>query len=202
MLHATLSRLTYANVMATIAVFIALGGGAYALSVPRNSVGAKQISRNAVGAAEITKGAVRSSEVKNSSLLAADFKPGELLQGPAGPPGRDGVNGVNGAANVTYRTAESEPLNQGQYGRITVGCQAGERLIGGGAGFPYAIGNSPTYTEFTTLGTSAPGILINPQFHIARAIEEGETPNVWAAAGYQGEANSRTLQVYAVCATP
>ena len=33
-------RVTYANVMATIAVFVALGGASYAaIAVPRNSVG-------------------------------------------------------------------------------------------------------------------------------------------------------------------
>jgi hypothetical protein len=32
MLKAVRSRLTYANTMATVAVFLALGGGAYALS--------------------------------------------------------------------------------------------------------------------------------------------------------------------------
>ena len=39
------SRLTYANAMSTIAVFVALGGGAYAVSVPRNSVGPEQLKR-------------------------------------------------------------------------------------------------------------------------------------------------------------
>jgi hypothetical protein len=33
---------SYANVMATIAVFLALGGTGYALSLPRNSVGTAQ----------------------------------------------------------------------------------------------------------------------------------------------------------------
>ena len=38
------SRLSYANVMATVAVFISLGGGAYAMSrLPKNSVGTKQL---------------------------------------------------------------------------------------------------------------------------------------------------------------
>jgi hypothetical protein len=41
-------KLTYANVMATIAVFIALGGGAYAVSLDRNSVGSKQLKPGAV----------------------------------------------------------------------------------------------------------------------------------------------------------
>jgi hypothetical protein len=42
-------KLTYANVMATIAVFIALGGASYAATkLPKNSVGSKQIKANAV----------------------------------------------------------------------------------------------------------------------------------------------------------
>jgi hypothetical protein len=67
------SRLTYANAMSTIAVFVALGGGAYAVTVPRNSVGTKQLKANAVTAAK----------VKNRSLLASDFKVGQLSLGSA-----------------------------------------------------------------------------------------------------------------------
>ena len=44
--------LSYSNVMATAAVFIALGGGAYAVSLKRNSVGSKQIKANAVKGSE------------------------------------------------------------------------------------------------------------------------------------------------------
>jgi hypothetical protein len=81
------SGLTYANVMATIAVFVALGGGAYAATaLPRNSVGPAQIKRNAVS----------SSKVKNHSLLAGDFKAGQLPAGPRGLPGVQGVQGVQG----------------------------------------------------------------------------------------------------------
>jgi len=41
--------------MATVAVFIALGGGAYAaVTLPKNSIGAKQIKKNAVGSVERT----------------------------------------------------------------------------------------------------------------------------------------------------
>ncbi|MGH2978168.1 MAG: hypothetical protein ACRDLQ_00850 [Solirubrobacterales bacterium] len=83
------SRLTYANAMSTIAVFVALGGGAYAVTVPRNSVGPKQLKKNAVTAAK----------VKNRSLLASDFKRGQLSLGTAAraddldpPPAPSGTN--------------------------------------------------------------------------------------------------------------
>ncbi len=49
--------------MATIAVFLGLGGGAYAaLKLPQNSVGTNQIRKNAV----------RSGEVKNNALSGKD----------------------------------------------------------------------------------------------------------------------------------
>src|SRR3954447_8208291 len=48
-------RLTYANIMATIAVFIALGGSSYAaLKLPRNSVGSTQIRSGAVQSRHLT----------------------------------------------------------------------------------------------------------------------------------------------------
>jgi hypothetical protein len=39
--------------MATIAVFLAMGGGAYAISLPKNSVGSRELKKNSVGAAEV-----------------------------------------------------------------------------------------------------------------------------------------------------
>ena len=64
-----LPRLTYANVMATIAVFIALGGASYAATqLPKNSVGSKQLKRNAVTTAKIKNGAVTGAKIKAGSL--------------------------------------------------------------------------------------------------------------------------------------
>jgi hypothetical protein len=57
-------KLTYANVMATVAVFIALGGAGYAaVKLPKNSVGAKQIKANAVTGAKIKNGAVTAAKI-------------------------------------------------------------------------------------------------------------------------------------------
>jgi hypothetical protein len=91
------SRMTYANVMATIAVFIALGGTGYALSkLPKDSVKAKQIATDAVGAEEIQAGAVGTAEVAEGSLLSSDFGANQLPTGPAGPQGPAGANGQDG----------------------------------------------------------------------------------------------------------
>jgi hypothetical protein len=63
-------RLTYANVMSSIAVFLVLGGGAAfaATHLAKNSVGSAQLKRNAVTGAKIQKGAVTGSKIKLATL--------------------------------------------------------------------------------------------------------------------------------------
>jgi hypothetical protein len=62
-------RLSFANVMSVIAVFIALGGASYAaVKLPKNSVGAKQIKKNAVTTAKIKDGAVTGPKLNLSTL--------------------------------------------------------------------------------------------------------------------------------------
>ena len=90
-------RLTYANVMSSIAVFMVLGGAAFAATqLPKNSVGSKQLKKNAVTAAKIKKDAVTGAKVKNGSLAASDFAAGQLPAGPRGPEGPKGAKGEKG----------------------------------------------------------------------------------------------------------
>jgi len=63
------NKLSYANVMATIAVFIALGGASYAaIKVPKNSVGTRQIKNEAITAAKIRNDAVTGSKIAVAGL--------------------------------------------------------------------------------------------------------------------------------------
>jgi hypothetical protein len=72
-------RLSYANVMATLAVFIALGGGAYAaLSLPAGSVKSKAIAKNAVRAKQIAKRAVRKKELARNAVRSRKIKDGRV----------------------------------------------------------------------------------------------------------------------------
>jgi len=82
------SKLTYANVVATLALFLALGGGAVAaVTLSRNSVKSKHIAKGQVKRSDIGKDAVTSAKVKAASLLGSDFKAGQLPPGPQGEPG-------------------------------------------------------------------------------------------------------------------
>lgn len=57
-------RLTYANVVATLALFLALGGGAYAVS----KIGSKQIKRNAVKSKHLAANAAKGRDVAEGTL--------------------------------------------------------------------------------------------------------------------------------------
>src|SRR3954454_8919669 len=90
------SKLSFANVTSLLALFVALGGTGYAaITLPRNSVGSKQIRTGAVGSSELRKGAVRSSDVRDRSVRLRDISTSARdslrgqtgATGPAGPPG-------------------------------------------------------------------------------------------------------------------
>jgi hypothetical protein len=69
--------------MATLALFLALGGTGYAaLRLPRNSVGSAQLRTHAVGTLKIAPGAVTSSRVKENSLTGKEINEGTLAQVP------------------------------------------------------------------------------------------------------------------------
>ncbi len=104
-------KLTYANVIATLALFIALGGASYAaFKLPKNSVGTKQLKKNAVTTAKLKKGAV----------TAAKLKPGTIPGVPTTVPNSDHATSAdsatvagNGAQRIDFHSAgiDSAPSN-------------------------------------------------------------------------------------------
>jgi len=71
-------RATLSNVLSVIAVFVALGGGAYAAGLAKNSVKSKQIKDGAVQGRDIKDGAVTGAKVGDGSLSGSDFAAGSL----------------------------------------------------------------------------------------------------------------------------
>ena len=100
-MRAVRARLTFANVVSVVTLFVALGGSAWAISA--NSVGSKQIKRGAVKKADLAANAIDSKKVADGSLLAGDFAAGQLpagergVQGPGGTQGPQGLQGAVGA---------------------------------------------------------------------------------------------------------
>ena len=108
-------RLTYANVMATIAVFIALGGVSYAaLKLPKNSVGTKQIKNGAVTPPKVSPATV-------TMFKGAKGDKGET--GPQGLPGSDAV--------ATEIVEKSTAFDTESPKELSVECPNGPALGGG-----------------------------------------------------------------------
>jgi hypothetical protein len=127
-------RPRYANVTSTLALFVALSGGAYAAaSLPARSVGPAQLKKDAVVRAKIKSNAVNGSKVAGNSLSGADIDESTLAKVPAAALA-DGAGHANSAAaldKITYKSATgSAPA--GSVGSATAGCDAGQHVVGGG----------------------------------------------------------------------
>jgi hypothetical protein len=89
-------HVTYANVTATLALFLSLAGGAYAATqLAANSVGTRQLRAGAVTPLKMSKALRRSLAAKRGPAGA---------KGAAGTPGATGLTGatgLQGAAGVT-----------------------------------------------------------------------------------------------------
>jgi hypothetical protein len=73
-------RVTYANVMSTIAVFLCLGGATAvaAGTLGKNTIGQRQLKSKAVTTGKLANNAVNGSKVADGSLTGADINVGAL----------------------------------------------------------------------------------------------------------------------------
>jgi hypothetical protein len=111
-MRAIRSRLTFANVTAAMALFVALGTGtAFALNID-----SKDVDNNSIKSKDLKDG---------KGVKCEDVVPGEPICLP--PSGGDGV----GLTNLTIR---SNSATVGAGGTVGVDCAPGERATGGGAG--------------------------------------------------------------------
>ena len=91
------ARLTYANVVSTICLFLVLGTGA--------ALGAKKL----IDGSKIKPHSITGKQIKNKSLSAGVFQ-GGLPAGPAGPAGPPGPAGAAGSALAYARVGVSGGL--------------------------------------------------------------------------------------------
>lgn len=85
------------NVLGLVAIYIALGGTAFALQA--NSVGARHLKDNAVRSKQIRNLQVRTADLANGAVTQRKIAAGALagLEGPEGPSGPRGPQGPPGA---------------------------------------------------------------------------------------------------------
>ncbi len=91
MLTRLTSRLSYANVVATLALFLALGGTSYAAL----TITGKNVKNGSLSGGDIKDGSITAKDIKNGSLLEKDFKSGQL-PGPV-----EAFNALGGGTTVS-----------------------------------------------------------------------------------------------------
>lgn len=141
-------QLNYANVMATLAVFLALGGGAYAVTAGKNTVTSKSIRT----------GAVKSPDVKNNGLKGIDIDE-STLSGIQGPPGETGPPGPTDAGvALVGATPVQTPDGPEQLGPATVNATTPGRVLVefNGTGNVNCTQGSPRFGLYVD-GTPVPG---------------------------------------------
>lgn len=115
-------KLTFANVVACIALFVSLGGVGYAaISLPKNSVGPKQLKRGAVTPAKLSVAAKR-------MLIGTPD-----ATGIPGPRGADGAQGPQGPGAISFEetvSSVSGPIRTFNGVSIYGRCNATESTIG------------------------------------------------------------------------
>lgn len=114
-------RLTYANVMSSLAVFLVVSGGA--------AIAAGQLGKNTVGSKQLKKDSVTSVKVKDASLKSADFAAGQLPAGPAGPTGPAGPKGATGPAGPIGPIGPAGPATENS---VTSASVLDDTELGGG----------------------------------------------------------------------
>ena len=176
-----LSRLSYSNVIATAALFLALCGSSYAaLNLPKNSVGPQQLQKNSV----------TSKKVKKGSLLKSDFKKSQLasLHGP-----QDRARRAPPARRVDERDHAPQRLPAHRRGHAlgsaSVDCLPGEVATGGG------IEVSNGQTRDMMVGVSRP------------QVDAADKPIGWSVRAYnldsdEDDTDTVAVRAYAICASP
>ena len=131
-------KVTFANVVAVICLFVVLGGTSVAqpaVQAAATLITGGHIRDSTVTGRDVRNSSLTGGDVRNGTLMADDFNPGQLPAGPtgqAGPAGPKGDAGPSGPAGPTGPTGPS-------------GVVLSAKAVG--------LGNSPTATtQFLTPG--------------------------------------------------
>jgi hypothetical protein len=106
------TRLTYANVMSSIAVFLILGG---ATAVAAKKIGTNEIKGNSITTGKIKKEAVTTSKIKKNAVTGAKIQLGTLGKVPSATnadhaTSADTATTVGGSRIVTFNTPSGGTL--------------------------------------------------------------------------------------------
>jgi hypothetical protein len=109
------AHLTYANVVATLALFLALGGASYAAI----RVGSGSIINNSVRTQDLRNNDIRSKDIRNRTIQGGDIL-------------TDTIKGQQVRESTLSKVPDADTLDGADSTSFRVGCPAGTQRHGGG----------------------------------------------------------------------
>jgi hypothetical protein len=216
-------RLTFANVMASVALFIALGGASYAaVALPDNSVGSKQLRRHAVKQADLAAASVGTRQLRRRAVTAPKLAGGSVRKrslsswirgqlrrrAAAGAPGARGPQGPTGprgpgAVAIRYAAESSgtpNPVAVLDTGglRVSASCD----LSPGGTTLNFSVRSAETATLYETVtvdtGTdpTGPPTGASSSNNLQIGFQAGVTQNTGGPSATDGFARVAVQGVY------
>jgi len=147
-MHRIRGKLTYANVVATLALFLVLAGGTALASkqlLPKNSVGAKQLKKGAVTPEKLSKA--------STATLTGPAGP-RGATGAIGPQGAQGAQGLKGDRGEPGPFPSTLPSGKSLSGYMTIFSE-GSGLVSNSAAFAFPLAAAPT-VHFINVGGPTP----------------------------------------------
>ena len=189
-------------IVATIALFVALGGTTYAqvaingADIRNKSIAGQKLKNQSVGTAQLRNLGVQTRDLQNGAVTVSKLR-SRSVTGPKIAPGAVGTAAIatgavtradlqaaTRAPEVVVRTSAIQGVLPGGLGDAQIGCNPGETLIAGGAG---------------VVSAPAPGIDI-----VANRPEQGAngaTPLRWQGIVFNGSTGTVQFVAHAICAS-
>ncbi|HET9591662.1 MAG TPA: hypothetical protein VFP17_01995 [Solirubrobacterales bacterium] len=211
-------HLTVANVLSCTALFVALGGAAYAaVKIPPNAVKARNIANQAVTNPKIKREAVTSGKIRNGGVNAVDLGAGQVT---AEKLGTGAVTGKKIAKKaVSERTIANEAVTTGKIGKEAIDASKISaplyaQLVRNVAYFTAESASDseevksvtakcPSGKEAIAGGALLHGELKDVAIIGSSPFSEGNSRTGWSAFGHEtgsGTTNNWSVEAFAVCA--
>ncbi|HEV2856793.1 MAG TPA: hypothetical protein VGW80_00125 [Solirubrobacterales bacterium] len=211
-------HLSVANVLSCIALFVALGGVAYAaVKIPPNAVKARNIARQAVTNPKIKREAVTSGKIRNGSVNAVDLGAGQVTGEKLGTGAVTGKKIAKKA--VSERTIANEAVTIAKLGKEAVDASkistslweqlvrnvAYESASSASDSEPNktATANCPKGKEAVGGGVRLEGELAEVAVTGSYPLSTGNSRTGWVALAHEtgpGEAGNWSVVAFVVCA--
>lgn len=192
-------RLTYANVMSSIAVFLMLGGGAAiaAGGLGKNSVGSKQLKKGAVTEAKLADGSVAATKLADGSVAATKLADGSV----AATKLADGSVGVTKLADGSV-TAPKLAASSVTSGAIAAG-QVRASDLGPIRTVSVVSSSIPANSNGSATANCNPGELVigggNDGYYDVNVVASRQIGNGWVVYVKNVSTGVRTITTYAYC---